>query len=62
MHDLKNATTEEAVQNLLPQDQSSLAFKGKPVMIAPPLVLVTILETKSLLPSTLIPALLMKFQ
>jgi len=60
--DLKNATTEEAIQNLQPQDQSSSLFKGKQVMIVPPLVSVTILETKSLLPSVLIPALSSKFQ
>jgi len=61
-HDLKNATTEEAVQNLQPQEQSSSTFKGKQVMIVPPLVSVTMLETKSLLPSTLIPALSTNFQ
>jgi len=61
-HDMKNATMEESVQNLQPQDQSSATFKGKQVMIVPPLVSVTMLETKSLLPSTLIPALSTKFQ
>ena len=61
-HDMKNATMEESVQNLQPQDQSSATFKEKQVMIVPPLVSVTMLETKSLLPSTLIPALSTKFQ
>jgi hypothetical protein len=60
--DLKNATTEEAIQNLQPQDQSSSLFKGKQVMVVPPLVSVTILETKSLLPSVSIPVLSSKFQ
>ena len=45
--ELKNAMMEEAIQNLHPQDQSSSLFKGKQVMIVPPLVSVTILETKS---------------
>jgi hypothetical protein len=61
-HDLKTVSTGEALKNLLPQDPSTTSYKGKQTMVVPPLVLVTILETDSLPPEVLIPALSAKFQ
>jgi len=60
--DLKSVADEDSLKKLLPQEPSSSAFKGKQTMLVPPLVLVTILETKSLSPVVLIPALSAKFQ
>jgi hypothetical protein len=60
--DLKGVADEEGLKKLLPQEQSSSTFKGKRIMLIPPLVLSTIFETKSLSPVVLIPALSAKFQ
>jgi len=60
--DLKGISNEDALKSLLPQDQSTNVFKGKRSIMVPPLVWSTILETKSLLPAVLIPALSAKFQ
>jgi hypothetical protein len=60
--DLKSVADEDSLKKLLPQEPLSSAFKGKQTMLVPPLVLVTILETKSLSPVVLIPALSAKFQ
>ena len=59
---LKNVANEEALKNLLPPDQATTLFKGKQVMLVPPLVSITILETKSLALAILILALSAKFQ
>jgi hypothetical protein len=60
--DLKGVTDEEGIKKLFPQEQPSSTFKGKRMMLIPPLVLSTILEAKSLSPVVLIPALSAKFQ
>jgi hypothetical protein len=60
--DLKNVTTPDAITNLLPQDPVTNHYKGKQVMVVPPLVSTTILEAHSLLPEVLIPILSAKFQ
>ena len=60
--DLKNVTSEDTLKSLLPTESSTTSFKGKRVMLVPPLVTITILETKSLSPVILIPALSQKFQ
>jgi hypothetical protein len=60
--DLKNALGKEAIDILLPPEQVTSYYKGKQVLIVPPLVTVTILESNSLLPAVLIPALSSKIQ
>jgi len=53
--DLKSVGTKDAVQNLQAPDQASTSFKGKQVMIVPPLVSLAILEAKTVQPGELIP-------
>jgi hypothetical protein len=60
--DLKSVGTKDAVQNLQAPDQASTSFKGKQVMIVPPLVSLAILEAKTVQPGELIPILSAKFQ
>jgi hypothetical protein len=60
--DLKGVGSSKAIETLQAQDQNSPGFKGKQMMIVPPLVTVTILEAKMLDPGKLIPILSNKFQ
>jgi len=60
--DLKSAADEVSIKILLPQEISNCIYKGKQTMVVPPLVLTTILESKSLSPAVLILALSSKFQ
>jgi len=60
--DLKGAATADAVASLKPQDQNAAVYKGKQVLIVPPLVSVSILEANTLQPASLVPILSAKFQ
>ncbi len=60
--DLKGATTPDAVHLLQVGDQNPSLFKGKLVIIVPPLVLTSILEANTMDPTRLIPILSTKFQ
>ncbi len=59
---MKNAASKEAIDILLAPEQVTSYYKGKQVITVPPLAMVTILESNSLLPAILIPALSSKFQ
>ena len=59
---MKNASSKEAIDILLAPEQVTSYYKGKQVIIVPPLVTATILESNSLLPAVLILALSLKFQ
>jgi len=60
--DLKNASTQEAIETLQASDQNSSSYKGKQSLLVPPLVTITILEAKTRVPAKLIPILSTKFQ
>jgi len=59
--DLKGAATADVVASLKPQDQNAAMYKGKQVLIVPPLVSVSILEANTLQPASLVPILSAKF-
>ena len=58
----EGAATADAVASLKPQDQNAAVYKGKQVLIVPPLVSVSILEANTLQPASLVPILSAKFQ
>ncbi len=59
--DLKNAASAESLESLTVPEQNPSVFHVKNSLIIPPLVLITILEAKSLCPVVLIPILSAKF-
>ncbi len=61
-HELKAVTSADHVASLIVPDQNPPVFWGKNSIVVPPLVLNSILESKTLCPSTLIPILSAKFQ